>query len=241
MLSDAENKSCSMPIGVDAPEVPKSSAQIRRHVTSAVADAMLNAVSFNEDSTLVLDYACGLGALSQKLAPYCKCIMGVDIDPAAVEQYNSKVDNQGISAEEMHAICVDLHEQHRELEGKLFDVIVCSQAYHHFLSIDATTRLLASFLKPETGSLLVSDLLKGQYSHEFCQPRAHSHHGRRVGHNHHTVVHKGGLTETEIRNSFQRAGLVDFEFEIIENVRKEGRVVDIFLAQGTRPPDDQVY
>lgn len=104
----------------------------------------------------------------------------------------------------------------------------CSQAYHHFPSIDATTRLLASFLKPETGILLVSDLLKGLHEHEFCRPCSHTH-------THHAVVHRGGLTEDEVRVSFEQAGLVDVDFEIVHTVRKDGRDVEIFMAQGVRP------
>ena len=34
---------------------------VRRRLTSAVADAMLDTVSFDGDSTMVMDYACGSG------------------------------------------------------------------------------------------------------------------------------------------------------------------------------------
>lgn len=39
------------------------------------------------------------GALSQKLAPYSKSIVGVDIDPIAVQHYNTTVINQGVPPE----------------------------------------------------------------------------------------------------------------------------------------------
>ena len=111
----------------------------------------------------------------------------------------------------------------------------CSQAYHHFRSIDATTCILASLLKPQTGILLVSDLRKGPHAHEFRRPCTHTHD------NHHNVVHRGGLTENEVRTSFTRAGLVNIGFEIIHNVRKDGRDVEIFLAQGVRPADEVLH
>ncbi|KAF8531622.1 S-adenosyl-L-methionine-dependent methyltransferase [Gautieria morchelliformis] len=205
-----------------------SSAHARRRLTSAVAAAILDAVAFDDRSTLVMDYACGSGGLSQKLASYCKSIIGIDIDQAAVDQYNNKVANQGIPSEEMRAICTNLHEHSGELNGQLFDVIVCSQAYHHFPSINATTCLLASFLKHQTGILLVSDLLKGPHEHEFRRPCSHTH-------NHHAVVHRGGLTENEVRGSFEEAGLVDIDFEIVHTVKKDGRDVEVFMAQGVRP------
>jgi len=168
--------------------------------------------------------------LSQRLAPYAKSIIGVDINPDAVEQYNAKVANQGIPTEEMRAICIDLQEQQEEVEGRKFDVVVCSQAYHHFTSIDETTQLLTNFLMPHTGTLLVSDLLKGPHADDFRQHCTHSHH-------HHAVTHRGGLTELEVRESFEQAGLTNIEFEIVETVRKDGREIDIFLAQGVRPAE----
>ena len=94
------------------------------------------------------------GSLSQKLAPFSKCIVGIDIDPAAVELYNNKVSNQGIPSEgqlalrkqfclalsgflaltfpEMQAICINLHESFGELNGRLFDVIVVSLIHSEF-------------------------------------------------------------------------------------------------------------
>ena len=105
----------------------------------------------------------------------------------------------------------------------------CSQAYHHFSSIKETSRLLATFLKPRTGTLLVSDLLKGPHADEFRRSST------QVGHHQHTVTHRGGLTECEVRESFEHAGLVSIKFEVIEMVRRDGRDVEIFLIQGIRP------
>ena len=87
-----------------------------------------------------------------------------------------------------------------------------------------------SFLKPQTGILLVSDLLKGPHEHEFRRPCSHT-----LTHN--TVAHRGGLTENEVRVSFEQAGLVDIAFEIVHTVRNEGRDVEIFVAHGVRSAD----
>ena len=47
-----------------------------------------------------------------------------------VDQYNLRVANQGISSEEMHAICITSSDVDADLKryttGKLFDVIVVS-------------------------------------------------------------------------------------------------------------------
>lgn len=39
------------------------------------------------------------GAISQRLAPYCKRIVGIDINSKAVDLYNEKVSHQGIPPE----------------------------------------------------------------------------------------------------------------------------------------------
>jgi tRNA/tmRNA/rRNA uracil-C5-methylase (TrmA/RlmC/RlmD family) len=67
-----------------------------------------------------------VGLISQALAPYCKKIVGVDISPGTVEYYNTRVQNQGISDEEMKAVCVDLKGEEGELEGIKFDIVVVS-------------------------------------------------------------------------------------------------------------------
>jgi len=65
-----------------------------------------------------------IGLNSRLLAPHAKSIIGVDISQAMVEKYNLKVSNQGISPDEMRAICVDLKGETDELDGMKFDVVM---------------------------------------------------------------------------------------------------------------------
>jgi SAM-dependent methyltransferase len=103
---------------------------------------------FDEDSTLVMDFACGtgglepwswhissslpvptLGLLSKELAPYAKSIVGIDISQGVVDRYNLSVSNQGILPEEMRAVCAELKGRDEELDGLKFDVItVCGSS-----------------------------------------------------------------------------------------------------------------
>jgi cyclopropane fatty-acyl-phospholipid synthase-like methyltransferase len=62
--------------------------------------------------------------ISKELAPYAKTIVGVDITQALVDNYNQRVANQGITPDEMHAVCAELKGVEGELEGLKFDVIV---------------------------------------------------------------------------------------------------------------------
>ena len=99
---------------------------------------------FDESSTIVMDFACGLGIyhlhcfnphdthtafsglISRELAPYAKTIVGIDITQALVDNYNHRVANQGISSDEMRAICTELKGVEGELDGLKFDVVVVS-------------------------------------------------------------------------------------------------------------------
>jgi len=65
-----------------------------------------------------------IGLISRELAPYAKTIVGVDITPALVDIYNERVSNQGITPDEMRAVCVELKGEEGELESLKFDVIV---------------------------------------------------------------------------------------------------------------------
>ncbi|CAE6514580.1 unnamed protein product [Rhizoctonia solani] len=139
--------------------------------------AILEAVPFDEDKTVVMDYACGTGLVSQGLAPHTKTLIGVDISSKSVEYFNGRVANQGIPPDEMKAICTELVERGTRdtdpFEGIVFDVIVCTQAYHHFEDINGITKILASYLKPGTGVLVVIDMIRSSESEKL-----HKDHGK---------------------------------------------------------------
>jgi hypothetical protein len=61
----------------------------------------------------------------------------VDITQALVDIYNERVANQGITPNEMRAICVELKGEEGELDGLKFDVIVVSGSLPHFTSLES--------------------------------------------------------------------------------------------------------
>jgi hypothetical protein len=115
-------------------------------------------------------------------------------------------------------------------------------------SIETTTRILASFLKPG-GTLVVVDLIRnedalrfheesvaaineeadtadkehphGQENQADDHTAAHGHpHSRTRPHFHdHIVPHKGGFVEEEIRTAFEGAGLRDYEWKAALKIR----------------------
>jgi len=185
-----------------------------------VAKVLLDCYEFDEDSTELLDFACGTGATSQSLASECKSILGIDIKAQAVDAYNERVLNQGISSEEMRAICLDLVE-HPEGVTQRFDAIVCAQAYHHIPNIVKVTTILASLLKQD-GKLMVVDLLKSEDSLLLKDAEEGP------------VPHKGGFTEIEIKEAFETAGLGQVVFSPVLNIAGANRTVTLFIASGVR-------
>ncbi|KAF9809245.1 hypothetical protein IEO21_07474 [Rhodonia placenta] len=176
----------------------------------------------DEDSTAMMDFACGTGLISRELCPYVKSIVGVDISPGMVEQFNLRASNQGLAPEEMQAVCVELKGSTNELNGQKFDVIVCALAYHHFSSIEDTTRIISTFLKPG-GSLLVADIMKSTLHGEIFPDGGH------------IVAHQHGFDEEELRRVFEGAALIDFAFTRATSGKLHGHPVDFFLARGILP------
>jgi 2-polyprenyl-3-methyl-5-hydroxy-6-metoxy-1,4-benzoquinol methylase len=69
---------------------------------------MIDMYKFDDEKTVLLDFACGSGLLSHELAPSCKRIIGMDISAGMVSLYNKSAENQGLTEDEMHAYSVDI-------------------------------------------------------------------------------------------------------------------------------------
>ncbi|KAG8808572.1 hypothetical protein FRC17_003887, partial [Serendipita sp. 399] len=160
-------------------------------VAKQVVDLIRNKVALSEESTIMLDYACGTGQISRKSEPYVKKVIGVDISQGMVNQYNQRASDQAIPQEKMQALCIPrLHGDDSDLDGQKFDIIICAQAYHHFSDINKVTKDLTNLLKPGIGRLFIADLMqydRGNSSHseESGETVSHSHH-----HHHHQDQHQ---------------------------------------------------
>lgn len=182
------------------------------------------------------------GMISEQLVKSVKSVVGVDISQKSVDRYNAQAASLGLSPGQMKAECVELKGEPGELDGATFDLVVvrasltanvccvslvrmqCCASYHHFASIEDTTRLLASFLKPG-GSLLVADIRAEEDNRELFPE---SHHG--------LVPHTHGISETRLRTVFEGAGLQDFEMKDVvrENMRHLEQEMTWFVARGVK-------
>ncbi|TEB31439.1 hexaprenyldihydroxybenzoate methyltransferase [Coprinellus micaceus] len=191
-------------------------------------NAILKHYDFDDESTEVMDFACGSGLLSQHLAPHAKSVVGVDISRGMVDLYNQTARNQGLLPDELRAVCVDIldapgSQPQDPFNGQRFDVVTCASGYHHFESIEDITKALVSYLKPG-GTLIVVDLVQHEDAHDL-DDLFPDHDGA-------IVAHRGGFREETVVQAFQRAGLGGIVFCSVMNVKKKGHSLNLFLARG---------
>ncbi|KAK0205512.1 S-adenosyl-L-methionine-dependent methyltransferase [Desarmillaria ectypa] len=185
--------------------------------------------SFNPESTTVLNFACGTGLLEKDLVAHCKSIQGVDISQGMVDQYNKRAETLGVTSK-MSAIVAELKGVPEELEGRKFDVVICTMAYHHFESTEEITRILTYFLKPG-GALLVTDRVSSDavLKIEDIPDKYEA-----------IVPHKAGFSEEDMKKLFEGAGLGSFSLNVIPGATMDGifpGLVNqkVFLAKGVKP------
>ncbi|KIS71919.1 uncharacterized protein UMAG_11345 [Mycosarcoma maydis] len=126
----------------------------------------------NTSKTELMDFAAGTGLLAMFLAPRCKTVTAVDQSEAMIQQLRNKLDAQSDGENKIDNIVpvvtdiLDRSSPSGSLTGKLFDVITCTNSYHHLSDPKSVTQVLASYLKPG-GYLAVVDLIKTDKSAEF--------------------------------------------------------------------------
>lgn len=123
-------------------------------------------------STELMDFAAGTGLLAMLVAPQCKSVTAVDQSEAMIQQLRNKLEAQTDSSnriDNIFPVVTDILAEDSsdgELKGKQFDVITCTNAYHHISNPKKLTQVLATYLKPG-GYLAVVDLIKTEKSVEF--------------------------------------------------------------------------
>ncbi|KAG7445218.1 S-adenosyl-L-methionine-dependent methyltransferase [Guyanagaster necrorhizus] len=184
--------------------------------------------SFDPESTTVLNFACGSGLMERNLVAHCKYIQGVDISQGMVDQYNKTAETLGVSSK-MSAIAYQLKGLPEELEGRKFDIVLCTMAYHHFESTEEITRILTYFLKPGGTLLVTGRLIPDAVSQVADIPEQYKA----------IVPHRAGFSEEDMRKLFEGAGLGSFSMNVIPGATMDGFFPGtthpkLFLARGIK-------
>ncbi|KAK4125120.1 S-adenosyl-L-methionine-dependent methyltransferase [Parathielavia appendiculata] len=186
-----------------------------------------------QKSVRLLDYACGTGLVSRALAPYTTQCVGIDLSENMVATYNTRAENQGLAASEMHAyqgnLCVPDDPNPAAFaspEFFNFDVAAVGLGFHHFDDPSLAARRLAERLN--TGGVLMIVDFMPHGTPDASHPAAH------------TITHHG-FSKDHIRRIFEEAGVGrDFALEemaVVFHIEKEnGAVVrrNLFIARGTK-------
>ncbi|PBK90792.1 S-adenosyl-L-methionine-dependent methyltransferase [Armillaria gallica] len=185
--------------------------------------------SFSAESTTVLSFACGAGLIEKDLVAHCKYIQGVDISPGMVDKYNKTAETLGVSSK-MSAIACELKGVSEEVEGRKFDVVLCTMAYHHFESPEEITRILTYFLKPGGALLVTGRFIPDAASQVEDIPEQYKS----------IVPHKAGFSEEDMRKLFEGAGLGAFSLNVVPGATMHGFFPGathpkLFLAKGIKP------
>jgi SAM-dependent methyltransferase len=103
---------------------------------------------------VVLDYCCGLGDTSLRLARAGATVYGMDISPESVETAKTQLRNAGLE-ERGHFQVMDA--ENMTYENDKFDVIVCFGVLHH-LDVNRAFPELSRVLKPG-GKIIAAEAL----------------------------------------------------------------------------------
>ncbi|KAK8003069.1 hypothetical protein PG989_002788 [Apiospora arundinis] len=171
-------------------------------------------VRVGDSSKRMLDYAGGNGtAVSLPFRDYFGTIRCIDLSSAMVAQYNANASSQGLSSDRMLAVQGDLLSSDAkesladDPEWSGFDLVVMSMALHHVTDPEMMVTKLAERLNTG-GTLAFVDWVskpEGLSGEEELAMKSHASHG---------TITKHGFTKEEMDVYFEKAGLVDCEFQI---------------------------
>lgn len=155
----------------------------------------------------VLDFGAGTGLISTRIAPDVHTVDAVDTSNEMLAQLTTKIQN-GAKQQPPILQNINVHnmfvERAEQLNGKKYDIIICSMAAHHIKEIQNTIHLWANLLKP-AGVLVIIDHLAVDDTHGF-QHHFHGEAGTEFA-KQSGVHHKRGFSKETIRSMYSQAGL----------------------------------
>jgi 2-polyprenyl-3-methyl-5-hydroxy-6-metoxy-1,4-benzoquinol methylase len=159
----------------------------------------------------IMDFGCGTGLLSFKIAPMVRRVVGIDLSEKMLEQLASK------NTPECEVIPMVRDILTEPLEER-FHGIVSSMAIHHVEKIEALFKTFYEHLKPG-GFIAIADL-------EAEDGTFHTHGNE--------GVHHYGFDKETLRAIIERSGFNQVRFHHVHTVEKESGVYPIFLVTGMK-------
>jgi cyclopropane fatty-acyl-phospholipid synthase-like methyltransferase len=170
-----------------------------------VANAIAARITLSKEQT-VLDFGCGTGLVTLKLAPNVGSITGADTSPGMLKALAEKAETQGI---QVRLIPLDTPGTG---DGP-YHLIVSSMTLHHIADVPALFRQFMQDLYPG-GEVTLADL--DQEDGSF--------------HEDSTGVYHFGFKRSDIRAWLEEAGFREIHLEIATVAHKNGKDYPVFLA-----------
>jgi 2-polyprenyl-3-methyl-5-hydroxy-6-metoxy-1,4-benzoquinol methylase len=183
---------------------------MRQNIAHAVFQTISSRISLASNMS-IMDFGCGTGLLSFKIAPMVNRMVGIDLSEKMLEQLSLK----NSSSSEVIPLYHNLLEVPLE---ETFNGIVSSMSMHH---VEDTTELFRAFhdhLKRD-GFIAIADL-------EAEDGTFHTHGNEGVYH--------FGFEREMLRTIIENAGFEHVRFHNAYNVEKENRSYPIFLVTATK-------
>jgi 2-polyprenyl-3-methyl-5-hydroxy-6-metoxy-1,4-benzoquinol methylase len=183
---------------------------MRQNIAHAVFQTISSRISLASNMS-IMDFGCGTGLLSFKIAPMVNRMVGIDLSEKMLEQLSLK----NSSSSEVIPLYHNLLEVPLE---ETFNGIVSSMSMHH---VEDTTELFKAFyahLKRD-GFIAIADL-------EAEDGTFHSHGNEGVYHL--------GFERDALRQIIEKAGFSNIRFHHAYTVEREDQNYPIFLVTATK-------
>ncbi len=178
----------------------------RQQIAQAVFETITSRVSLQRHME-ILDFGCGTGLLSFKIAPLVRSVTGVDLSEGMLGQLKGK----NTSALQVTPLCRDILEEPLE---QRFDGIISSMAIHHVEQVGPLFKAFRKALKRD-GFLAISDL-----EAEDGSFHTHGNDG----------VHHFGFEREELRRLLEETGFFHVRFHHAHTILKGEREYSVFLV-----------
>lgn len=183
-------------------------AEMWDSVASEYADKAFNELNkhINIKELRVLDFGCGTGLLSERMAPYCKEIVALDNSPKMIDILRKKnLPSVTVISELLTADLIN----HTSVLQKPFDLIVASSVCAFLPNYRETVQLLTALLK-NGGMFIQWDWLK---------ERSET---------------KDGLSKEEVQKVLSKCGLNDVTISVPFEMSSPGGIMPVLMGSGVK-------